>query len=157
MKNNNNQVMPAIELALQPSRLLLGILLLISMLACFCVIIVAIPFAIKLCLLTIIVFSTVYFVLRDALQVLPWSWQQLVVSSKGELRLINQRGQQFKPVLHASSFIHPWLVILNTSNTDDAKWFGSFLTPVLVLPRNVDQHRQLRVWLRWWKHHEGAA
>jgi len=142
--------MPAIDILLQPSRLLLGVLLLISMLACACVIIVAIPFGIKLCLLTMVIFSTVYFLLRDALQVLPWSWQRVEVSSVGELRLTNQIGQQYAPILHASSFIHPRLVILNTKNHED-KWFRFLLTPVLVFPTNVEQHRQLRVWLRWGK------
>lgn len=147
-----NKTMPAIDITLQPSRLLLGVLLLISMLACASVIIVAIPFGIKLCLLIGIIASSVYFILRDVLQALPWSWQRVEVSSTGELRLSNQGGQQFEPVLHATSFIHPRLVVLNTKKPETGKWFNLSLPPVLIFPSTVEQHRQLRVWLRWWGH-----
>ncbi|PCI60531.1 MAG: hypothetical protein COB34_02350 [Methylophilaceae bacterium] len=150
-----NKTMPAIDISLQPSRLLLGVLLLISILTCLSVIIVAIPFGIKLCLLIGIIVSSVYFILRDVLQALPWSWQRVEVSSTGELRLSNQQGQLFEPTLHATSFIHPRLVILNTKKPNTGKWFKFFLPPVLIFPSTTEQHRQLRVWLRWWEH-EGS-
>lgn len=137
---------------LQPSYLLLGLLLGIAILACASVIIVGIPFGIKLCLLAIIIFACVYFVLRDALLVLPWSWQLVEVDTTGELRLTNQRDQQYLPALHASTFIHPWLIILNVNNDDKRKWFHLALNPVLVFPNVKEAHRQLRVWLKWWPH-----
>lgn len=137
---------------LQPSYLLLGLLLGISILACASVIIVGIPFGIKLCLLAIIIFACVYFVLRDALLVLPWSWQLVEVDTTGELRLTNQRDQQYLPALHASTFIHPRLIILNVNNDDKRKWFHLALNPVLVFPNVKEAHRQLRVWLKWWQH-----
>ncbi len=140
-----NQVMPAIDLLLQPSRLLLGALLLIAILSCAAVIIVGIPFVTKLCLLAVIIFTTIYYCLRDALCLLPWSWQRIEVSSAGQLRLTNQRGEQFVPELHASSFIHPQLTILNMS-----RWT---LPAVFLFPQSdAEQHRRVRVWLRWWKH-----
>lgn len=144
------QVMPAIDIALKPSFMLFGALLLLAMLACIAVIIVAIPFAIKLFLLTIIIFSTVYYSLRDALYLLPWSWQRVQVTSLGQLRLTNQRGQQFTPDLHATCFIHPLLIILNTSIEN----LRTQRLPAVLLfsQANDKQHRRLRVWLRWWQH-----
>jgi len=147
----NNRTMPAIDILLQPSRLMLGVLLLISTLACVCVIIVAIPLSIKLCLLAVIIFSTVYFVLRDALYTLPWAWQRVEVSSAGVLRLTNQQGHQWKPVLLPSSLIHPWVVILNTKEPAN-KWFNLPLPPVLIFPFAKQQHRHLRTWMKWWQH-----
>ena len=145
--------MQSIKIKLQPSYVLLDVLLSISMLACVSVIIVAIPFWIKLCLLAAIIFSTVYFILRDALLVLPWSWQVIVVTTSGELRLTNSQGEQFTPALHATTFIHPWLVILNLQKAELDKWFHLPLNPVLVFPSQQEaQHRQLRVWLKWWIH-----
>ncbi len=149
----NNRTMPAIDLLLQPSRLMLGILLLISTLACVCVIIVAIPFGIKLCLLAVVVFSTVYFVLRDVLHTLPWAWQRVEVSSTGKLRLTNQQGLQLQPVLQPSSFIHPWVVILNTKELNK-KWFNLSLPPVIIFPFAKQQHRELRTWMKWWQHED---
>ena len=149
MKARLNQ---AIEITLRPSLLLLGLLVGIAILSCVIITILPMSFAIKLLLMATIVFSTLYFVLRDSLLVLPWSWQQVQVSSLGELRLINNQGQQIKPLLLATTFIHPWLVILNTKNTDSDERFNLSLAPVLVFPSNTQQHRQLRVWLKWWKH-----
>lgn len=149
MKARLNQ---AIEITLKPSLLLLGLLVGIAILSCVIIAILPMSFTIKLLMLAIIVVSTVYFILRDGLLVLPWSWQRVQVSSLGELSLINNQGQQFKPLLLASTIIHPWLVILNTRNPDGDKRFNSSLMPVLVFPSNAHQHRQLRVWLKWWKH-----
>jgi hypothetical protein len=151
MKARLNQ---AIEITLRPSLLLLGLLVGIAILSCVILTILPMSFAIKLLLMMIIVFSTLYFILRDGLLALPWSWQQVQVSSLGELRLINQQGQQFKPSLQASTFIHPQLVILNTKTRNPKKWFNFSLPPVIVFPSNDQQHRQLRVWLKWWKHEE---
>lgn len=147
-----NRLMHSIKIELQPSYLLLGLLVSFSILACASVIIVGIPFGIKLCLLAIIIFACVYYTLRDALQAFPWSWRLVEVDTTGALRLTNQRGQQFTPALHNSTFIHPWLIILNVSNNDRGKWYQLVLNPVLVFPNIKEAHRQLRVWLKWWPH-----
>lgn len=149
--------MQSIKIALQPSYVLMGVLLTISMLACASVIIVAIPFWIKLCLLAIIIFCCVYFSLRDALLALPWSWQLVEVDTTGALRLTNHQGQQFTPKLHASTFIHPWVVILNVSNLNGRKWFHLAPKPVLIFPNVSASHRQLRIWLKWWPHADAES
>ncbi len=88
---------------------------------------------------------------------LPWSWQLVEVDTTGTLLLTNQQGEQFTPQLHANTFIHPWLVVLNVSNLDGKKWFHFVPQPVLVFPNVKEVHRQLRVWLRWWPHDDAEA
>lgn len=102
----------------------------------------------------IIIFSTIYYTLRDALLLLPWSWYRIEVSSVGLLRLTNKQGQQFNPELNPTSFIHPLLVILNVKQIESKQtlFAGSLPAVVLFMLPTCQQHRQLRVWLRWWKH-----
>jgi len=53
----------------------------------------------KCVVVTTIVCSTFYYTLKDALLLLPWSWQQLEVTRGGELRSTNKSGQQLKQTL----------------------------------------------------------
>lgn len=147
------QLIQAIDIAIKPSFLLLGLLGAISTLSCLIVITLPIHSVFKLLLLSVIIISTAYYTLRDALRLLPWSWQQIEVSATGQLKLTSKQGKQFTPVLAATSFIHPAMIILNMESTRDRQRLFSTL-PALVLfaSRDAQQHRQLRVWLRWWKH-----
>lgn len=141
-----DRTIQAIDITLKPSLLLMGALTLISMLSCLVLLLLPIPFLIKLLMMAIVIFLCVYYTLRDALQLLPRSWHRVEVTSLGQLRLTNKQGQQFTPDLSASSFIHPLLIILNASKRA--------LPPVLYFQtaEGRQQHRQLRVWLRWWQH-----
>lgn len=149
-----DQFTQAIELPLKPSLLLLGALSIISILSCLAVLLLTMPFMIKLLMMAIIIFSTVYYTLRDALHLLPWSWRQIEVSALGQLRLTNNRGEQFTPELAASSFIHPLFIILNTKKPTIKRWLTEPVLPAVILfsEKGCQQHRQLRVWLRWWQH-----
>ncbi|MEE9330880.1 MAG: hypothetical protein V3U89_01495 [Methylophilaceae bacterium] len=146
--------MQAIDITLKPSPLLLGVLGMISMLSCLVFLLLPLPFIIKLLLMAVVIFTTIYYTLRDALYLLPWSWQRVEVSGTGQLRLTNKRGQQFVPDLATASFIHPLLVILNTKKSAlGHRPFELALPAVLLFSETgCQQHRQLRVWLRWWKH-----
>ena len=94
--------------------------------------------------------SSNYFICRDALLLLPWSWQRLEVNNKGELTITNKRGQQFQPALAPSSFIHAACTILNFKRVG----FNLAHLPVILMTsaENADELRRLRVWLRWFKH-----
>lgn len=147
------QLIQAIDIAIKPSLLLLGLLGVISILSCLIIITLPIHNILKLLLFTVVFISTAYYILRDALRLLPWSWQRIEVSATGQLTLTNHQGKAFTPILAATSFIHPWMIILNTQPVTQRQWvFGAL--PALILFANHDdqQHRQLRVWLRWWKH-----
>ena len=151
-----HDLLQAIHIKLLPSKLLLGLLLAISIVAC--AIIVSLPIALyllnplttKLIIIALILLSSAYFILRDALLLLPWSWQTVDVDSKGKLTVINKRGEQFHPTLASISFIHEACTILNFKYDG----FKFALFPVVLLPSadNENELRRLRVWLRWFKH-----
>lgn len=149
-----NRTLQAIDIALKPSRLLLGALGVISILSCLVILTLPLSLFGKLLLLAIVIFSSIYYTLRDALHLLPWSWQRVEVSSVGQLILTNQRGQQFTPELSATSFIHPSLIIINTKRAPLKQHLFTPVLPAVLLfsEPGCQQHRQLRVWMRWWKH-----
>lgn len=147
------QLIQTIDIAIKPSLLLLGLLSAISILSCLMVITLPIHGLVKMFILGVIVISTSYYTLRDALRLLPWSWQRVEVSAAGQLQLTNNQGKQFIPVLSATSFIHPKIMILNTQPLTYKQYlFGALPAVILFAHHDEQQHRRLRVWLRWWKH-----
>lgn len=150
----------AIHIKLMPSKLLLGLLLTISIVACSIMVSLPIALYLKFAIIVLIVASSAYFILRDALLLLPWSWQSVAVNSKGELIICNKRGEQFQPALAASSFIHAACTILNFKGHQFK--YGGFklaLAPVVLMSsaENENELRRLRVWLRWFKHHDDLS
>lgn len=156
MKARLNQ---AIDVAVKPSLLLLGLLSIISILSCLGIGMMPIPLFFKLLVMIVIVGSSLYYTLRDGLLLLPWSWQRIQVSHLGQLTLTNKQGQQFTPDLAAASFIHPFLIILNLKKPRLQQQLLGMALPAVTLfsEKGCQQHRQLRVWLRWWKHEGDAA
>ena len=140
----------AIHIKFKPSYLILGLLCAISMLCCWILLVLPMATTIKLLAILLVVMSSIYFILRDVLLMLPWSWQRLELDSKGQLTLINRRGQQFQPALAETTFIHAKLIILNFKPDS----FKLPIPPVILLltQENIDEKRRLRVWLRWAKH-----
>ena len=144
-----------IHLQLMPSYLLLGLLSGISIACCWIVLQQAISADIKLVIIALIVVSSIYFIVRDALLMLPWSWKVLEVDHNGELTIVNQGGQQFQPTLAASCFIHEACTILNfKGNGLKYNVFRLGLQAVILFSsgKNDNELRRLRVWLRWFKY-----
>lgn len=141
----------AIRIHLKPSHLMLVLQGLISIISCWVLVVLPIALSIKLAMIVLVVTSSLYFILRDSLQVLPWSWQVLELNNKGQLALINRRGQQLQPALAESTFIHAQLTIINFKR----KGYHLGLPPVILLETqgSKDEVRRLRVWLRWAKQH----
>ena len=99
--------------------------------------------------------SRAYFTVRDALLLLPWSWKVVEVNHKGELTLVNQRGQQLHSALAASCFIHEACTILNfKARAFKYNVFRIGLQPVILFSssKNDNELRRLRVWLSCFKH-----
>jgi hypothetical protein len=145
----------AIQIKLMPSYLLLGLLGGVSIACCLIIIALPVVLAFKLVIIALILLSSTYFIARDALLLLPWSWQMLEVNTKGELTIINRYGLQFQPALAPSSFIHAACTILNFKRAG-----LKFALPPLILfanTNNQDELRRLRVWLRWFKHQEDLS
>ena len=140
----------AIQIKLRPSYLLLGLLSGVSIACCTIILLQPFSLLIKLLIITLMLLSSNYFICRDALLLLSWSWQRLEVNNKGELTITNKRGQQFQPALAPSSFIHAACTILNFKRAG----FKLALLPVILMTsaENADELRRLRVWLRWFKH-----
>lgn len=148
------QLNQAIEITFEPSILLLGLLLSIAIVSAIIVAMLPITFLIKLAIIALIVFASLYYTLRDCLFLLPWSWQRIEVNHAGELTLMNRQGQAFRPRIHASSLVNARLIVLNFEGKSIKKGIFNHL-PSLILflnATNAEQHRLLRVWLRWWKH-----
>ena len=137
-----------ILIKVEPSPLLMGILLTISIVSCVTVYIMPLDIGLKILLWLMVMGSSGYYILRDSLLLLPWSWQLLQVNSRGELTITNKRGQQFKPSLRANCFIHEHLIILNFTHVR----VKNLIPPIILLNIEQDEVRKLRVWLRWFKH-----
>jgi hypothetical protein len=110
---------------------------------------------IKFVIIALILVSSAYFILRDALLLLPNSWKTIDVDNKGELTMINKSGWQFQPTLAPNSFIYAACTILNFKKSG----FKLAFAPVILLSsaENADELRRLRVWLRWFKHQEDLS
>ncbi len=128
---------------------MLGLLVFISMACCLILIVLPIPALVQFGTILLIIISSGYYILRDALLLLPTSWKVLEVNAKGQLRLMNKRGQQFEPVLASNTFIHAKVTVLNFKRNG----FWLVLPPVILFTstENENELRRLRVWLRWGK------
>lgn len=138
-----------IHIKLKPTKMMLGLLVFISMVCCLILIVLPIPALLQFGTILLIMLSSGYFILRDALLLLPASWQALEVNAKGRLRLLNKRGQQLEPALANNTFIHAKVTVLNFKRNG----FELALPPVILLSsaENENELRRLRVWLRWGK------
>lgn len=144
--------MQPVHIQLLPSKLLLGLLGGVSI-AC-CIILMSLPISLylKMTIIALIVMSSAFFILRDALLILPYSWKTIDVDSKGNLTLTNKNDKKFQLIPASNSFIHEGCSVLNFKRVG----FSFALPPVILLPNaeNADELRRLRVWLRWFKHEE---
>jgi len=96
-------------------------------------------------LFAVLVWSVIYFLLRDALLVLPVSWIGLRLEDE-HLILFNRRGDALMGRLLRSSVVTPNLVILNIA-IPNYRWAQN----VVLMPDSMDDEsfRQLRVALKW--------
>lgn len=143
----------SIIIQLQPSSLLLGLLLAVATVSSLVLLMLPVAITIKLVIFGLIVLSSAYYIARDAVLVLPWSWQTIEVDSRGVLTLINKRQQRFKPQLASTTFVHEGYVILNLKS----QGVKLALPPVLIFSNahNLDALRRLRVWLRLYENKRG--
>jgi hypothetical protein len=150
-------LLQAIHIKLMPSNLLLGLIGGISIVCCWILITLPISLYLKLAIIALITASSTFFILRDALLILPGAWKVVEVDNKGELTVTNKSGQKFQLIPAPSSFIHAGCSVLNFK-AYKFKYGGlNFaLPPVILLPsaENADALRCLRVWLHWFRHEE---
>lgn len=160
---------------LRPSYSLAALLAVMSALACMSIGFVPLAWYTVLTLGVLIVFTTIYFILRDVLLLLPRSWRQVEVNDKGRLVLTNSNGERFNASVKTNSYVAFYLVILHVDRLEQIEgvnpisnvrltkksWLNRLIanwklssSQLVLSPDSVHQNdfRQLRVWLRWWKH-----
>ena len=151
IKPSAKAVLPkSIVIQLLPSTLLLGLLAAVATVSAMIILQLPITWLIKCAAVLLVTATSVYFILRDALLMLPWSWRRLEVDVTGVLKLTNKKQQVIKTQLAASTFTHEYLTILNFERVG-LNWL---FPPVLLLNDFPEKNalRQLRVWIRVFKH-----
>ena len=136
----------AIRLDLKPSYLLAVIFTAAVVGACLILANMPIALWMKIALMAAAIIAGIYHILQDALLVLPWSAIRLELNSKGEFRLVCRNETKATAGILPSSFVMPYLTILNLKT--GKRFYGR---NVIITPDRVDfdAFRKLRVWLRW--------
>ena len=102
-------------------------------------------------LFSLIGLAITYFVMRDALLSLPWSWQLLQITKEGECRLIQKDGVNFLVNIKADSFVSAYLTILHIA-LPEYRWYEFWKHRYVILLQDhtdAESFRKLRVYLRW--------
>ena len=119
------------------------------------------PLSVKLAGSTLLVISLVFYLRRHALLRSPDSVCSLEVTDEMACRLNTRDGGQIACALLGSSFVAPYLTVLDlkplkTGKRDKSpRWLSMYFSrSVVILPDGIspEEFRQLRVLLRWkWK------
>ncbi len=144
--------MKPIQLDFKPSKIASLLLTLMSLGALSIVMLLSLPWLIKLVLGMMIVVSASYAVCRHGLLLLPWSCVALKINSKNELQLVRKDGRELRVIVQPDSVVTPYLTVFNSQFDDGASWQQRlFAQHVIILTDAVDaeHYRQFRVWLRW--------
>jgi toxin CptA len=113
------------------------------------------PVAVKLAATAALVISLVIYLRNYALRNLPGSITSLALAEDMTCRLETRRGEYIACALLGSSFVAPYLTVLELRPLNATKWWHRFGgRSVVILPDAIgrEDFRQLRVLLRWkWK------
>ncbi|MDN5882611.1 MAG: hypothetical protein L0H75_09220 [Nitrosospira sp.] len=110
------------------------------------------PTAVKLMGSAILALSLVFYVRHYALLRSPGSVVGLELSDEMACTLETRRGTRIPSALLGSSFVAPYLTVLEFKPLDSPKpWRRVFSRSLTILPDGIDaeEFRQLRVLLRW--------
>lgn len=141
--------MPApvkLRIAIGPSHLLAAVLGVAHAVALTVTVVVALPTWVKFLIAMVLVTSGTWSILRLALQRGPSAIDELEVEAGGRISCRTRDGRWREGQVLASSFVSPWLTVLNLRMADAAR-----ARHLVILPDNVekDAFRRLRVLLRW--------
>jgi hypothetical protein len=132
----------------QPSRFLVILLVAMHGMAVAIVLLLDLPWEWKSVLLTAILASWLYYLLRDARLRLPSSCIGLLLGDQGEggTMLLRRDGRQVPCRILPASVVTPYLTVLIIL-VEGAR----FKRTLVILPDslNAGLFRQLRVWLKW--------
>lgn len=143
--------MKPIRLDFKPSKIVSFLLTAISMGALCIVMLLTLPWLIKLVLGMMIIVSACYAICKHGLLLLPWSCIGVKVNNKNELELLRKDGKALQVTVMPNSVVTPYLTVFN-SRQIEASWQRRFFAQhVIIFNDAVDteHYRQFRVWLRW--------
>jgi len=109
----------------------------------------ALPFAVKVVSVPILVISLTYYLRKDALLNANDAVVVFELSDEMQCTLTPRSGETIVCSILGSTFVAPYLIVLNLKPAGK-----SFMRSVVILADGIDaeEFRQLRVWLRWkWK------
>ncbi len=64
----------------------------------------------------------------------------------GNLEVETRNGVRFATIVQGSSFVTPWLTVLNLKSDEQQRAIHVVLLPDML---TIDEFRRLRVWLKW--------
>lgn len=97
--------------------------------------------------------ATIYFIAKNALLSLPWSYEGFNIDSKNQLQLLRKDGVRLDVLVLPSTTVTAFLTVLNVQAKSPTPLQKILTFKVLILPDtlNAEDYRQLRIWLRWAK------
>ena len=133
-------------MVLKPSRQLFAAFALAGVSATLIVVSMPLVLWVKLIGCFVIPTSTAYFIARDALLLLPWSWQGIELNAKGELFFFAKDGAKRKAMIETTSFVTAYMMLLNIT-LETNRWRRHAV--ILTDSADSEEFRKFRVWLRW--------
>jgi hypothetical protein len=89
---------------------------------------------------------SIYFILRDALLALPWSWCEISLNTKDEIVFTQNNNLSLHVEIQPSSVVMPLLMVLNIKPKG---WRCSRNLVLLSDSAEANELRRWRVWLKW--------
>lgn len=145
---------PLLVVHLKPSRYLAVMLSIAHVVAAGLLWPLALPLAVKLAGAAILAISLIFYLRHYALLRSPGAVVAFALSDEMACTLETRRGEQIACTLLGSSFVAPYLTVLNLQPE------GKFFTrSVVILADGIDaeEFRQLRVLLRWKYREQGSG
>lgn len=105
-----------------------------------------VPIAISAAGVAVLSLSLGFYLRRTAWLRSPQSIVAMEIGNEGKFAFQTRNGSWHAARLRQSSFVSPWLTILNL-NPENTRWTRN----VVIMPDSLrnDEFRQLRIWLRW--------
>ena len=134
-----------LKISLHPSRTLIVVISAGHFLALTLVWPLALPLSIKLALCAVLTASYLFYLWQQRAQN-SRVIQQLKLRSEGDAKLQTRGGEWVVGKILATSYVSPYLTILNIKLTT-----RRFATHLVLFPDAIDaeDYRKLRVWLKW--------
>jgi len=138
----------------KPSYCLLSILCIASALSMLVIATMPLFFWLQGLLVAMVVFSSGFYIARDALRLFPWSWVALEIDNQQRFQLTAKSGVQYTTTVLPESLVASYLIVLQLKV--ERKILRRSL---ILLPDSADSEdlRRLRVWLKWASHKNNEA